>query len=142
MTASAWAQDAVPSLKTQALARAIARAEGFYVKGSVPNRFHNPGDIRAHSAHAYPGQVGLSKHGYVIFRSDADGWMSLLAQLEGMIERHSKNYNVNMTLLDFSHKYATSPTWVKNVSKILAVKKNTKMWEILGEAPVLEESWV
>jgi hypothetical protein len=123
-------------VETIKLAKAIARAEGFYVKGSIPNRLHNPGDIRSHLQHAYPGQIGLS-HGYVIFRNDHAGWAALERQIDKMVDGSSRLYNVNMTLKQFSHKYAESPTWVKNVSKILDVTSSTRMWEILDVAPSL-----
>jgi hypothetical protein len=121
---------------THVLAKAIARAEGFYVKSTIPNRLHNPGDIRSHSLHAYPGQIGL-KHGYVVFKNDRAGWVALEHQITRMAEGSSKIYNVNMTLNQFSHRYAESPTWVKNVSSILGVTSNTRMWEILDVAPSL-----
>jgi hypothetical protein len=122
---------------TQTLAKAIARAEGFYVKNSIPNRLHNPGDIRSHSLHAYPGQIGLS-HGYVVFRNNRAGWNALEHQITKMVEGGSRLYSVNMTLNQFSKKYAESPTWVKNVSSILNVTSSTRMWEILDVAPILD----
>jgi hypothetical protein len=118
------------------LVSAIARAEGYWVKNSIPNRLHNPGDIRSHSLHAYPGQIGLS-HGYVVFKNDRAGWAALTHQIDKMADGSSRIYNVNMTLKQFSKKYAESPTWVKNVSKILDVTSNTRMWEILDVAPSL-----
>jgi hypothetical protein len=124
------------SSPTQTLAKAIARAEGFYVKGSIPNRLHNPGDIRSRLLHAYPGQIGL-KHGYVVFRNDRAGWAALERQIDKMVDGSSRIYNVNMTLKQFSKKYAESPTWVKNVSSILDVTSSTRMWEILDVAPSL-----
>jgi len=115
---------------TVKLAEAIARAEGFYVKGSIPNRLCNPGDIRSHSSHAYPGQIGL-RHGYVVFKNNRAGWAALEHQITKMVEGRSRLYDVNMTLAQFGKKYAESPMWVKNVSSILAVKLETRMWEIL-----------
>src|SRR5271165_3492446 len=104
MTASCFA---TPVSK---LTHAIAKAEGFYKKGTLPNRYHNPGDIRSKLRHAYPGQIGLNKHGYVIFRDDASGWAALTAQIDKIISGESTKYNVNMTLNEFARKYATSPT--------------------------------
>jgi hypothetical protein len=135
-TRHAIATTSTVPVETVRLAKAIARAEGFYVKGSIPNRLHNPGDIRSHSLHAYPGQIGLS-HGYVVFRNNRAGWSALEHQITRMVEGSSKYYNVNMTLNQFSKKYAESPTWIKNVSKILDVTFSTPMWEILGVAPVV-----
>src|SRR5947209_5334458 len=90
LTASFWGLTLPP---TQQLAEAIARAEGFYQKGSVPNRTHNPGDIRATRGEHYPGQVGLNKHGYIIFRNDRAGWAALNHQIDKMVEGESRHYN-------------------------------------------------
>lgn len=122
------------------LAHAIAKAEGFYVRGSIPNRLHNPGDIRSKLQHAYPGQIGLNRHGYVIFKDDASGWAALTSQIDKIISGESTKYNVNMTLAQLARKYATSPTWVRNVSRFLSVKLDTRLWEILDVAPRLENT--
>lgn len=135
-TSICWGQR-LPT-RVQVLAGAIARAEGFYVRGSIPNRLRNPGDIRALKGQHYPGQVGLTKNGYVIFRTDRDGWAALFHQIEKIQAGDSKFYTVNMTLRQLSKKYATSSTWVKNVSKILGTKPEARLWEVLEVAPVLE----
>jgi|ERR1700675_768350 len=126
---------------TSRLACAIANAEGFFKKGTLPNRLNNPGDIKSHSAHAYPGQKGLY-HGYVIFNTSAAGWMALLNQLDKVIEGHSAHYDVNMTLRQFSKRYATSPTWIRNVSRTLGVSPEMCLWEILDVPPALELRWL
>jgi hypothetical protein len=72
---------AVDSDKVHSLAVAIAKAEGFGVKGTVPTRYHNPGDIRSRSLHAYKGQVGLNRCGYVIFKNDKAGFAALETNL-------------------------------------------------------------
>src|SRR5208283_1184150 len=82
--------------RTQDLAKAIARTEGFYKAGTLPNRFHNPGDIRAAQGTHFPGQVGLNKHGYVIFKSDDAGWAALYHQIDKMVAGESTHYTVNM----------------------------------------------
>lgn len=122
--------------------RAIARAEGFGRAGTIPTRYHNPGDLRSKSLHAYPGQVGLNRHGYVIFHSDAYGWAALRAQIELAVNGRSRFYSVNDTLKHFAKRYATGRTWVKNVCSFLAIKPDTRLWEILDVAPVLEGSWL
>lgn len=132
LAANAWGF--APS-RTQTLANAIARAEGFYVKGSLPNRLHNPGDIRAHRNEHYPGQVGLTRNGYVVFRNNAAGWTALRHQIAKIAEGTSKHYNVNMTLRQLGKRYATSPTWVRNVSRSLGMPANAELWEVLDIAP-------
>jgi hypothetical protein len=130
LTTSCFAQDRV-----QDLAKAIAKAEGFYRVGTLPNRLHNPGDIRAHASH-YPGQVGLYKN-YVVFKNDAYGWDALEHQLSKIIDGTSR-YTVNVTLEQLGKRYASSKLWARNVAHNLGVPLDTTLWEILGVAPVLE----
>ena len=72
------------SQKVEALARTIARAEGFFIKKTLPNRLHNPGDITV-SAVKYPGQIG-SYRGYAVFKNDRYGWLALKAQIQKIID--------------------------------------------------------
>ncbi len=120
---------------TQALARAIAKAEGFYTKGTKPQRFHNPGDIRASKGVHYPGQRGIDRQGYVIFKNDRAGFDALESLIDRIIAGDSKFYTVNSTLRDLSRKYATSPTWMRNVSKALHCEPNTPLFIILDTPP-------
>ncbi len=122
---------------TQALARAIAKAEGFYTKGTKPQRFHNPGDIRASKGVHYPGQRGIDRQGYVIFKNDRAGFDALESLIDRIIAGDSKFYTVNSTLRDLSRKYATSPTWIRNVSKALRCEPNTPLWFLLDVPPVV-----
>lgn len=124
--------------RVQDLAKAIAKAEGFYKKGTLPNRCHNPGDIRARRGTHYYGQIGLNRRGYVIFRNDAAGWSALYRQIGKVISGESDHYTVNMTLVQFGKRYATSRIWSKNVSSVLGVTPSTSLWEILDVAPKLE----
>jgi hypothetical protein len=132
LTAQLWA--ATP---TQQLMRAIAKAEGYGVPGSVPTRYHNPGDIRASRGVRYPGQVGLDKRGYVIFKSDHYGWDAMQRQFDKIVDGRSQFYSVNMTLRQLAKRYATSPLWVKNVAKNLGVTPDTTLAEILDVPPSL-----
>jgi hypothetical protein len=70
------------------LARVMAMEEGFYVQGSVPNRDHNPLDLRhsGHSSHAGEGPNDIG-----IIDNDADGWADADEQLQKYAAR-------NMTL--------------------------------------------
>lgn len=122
---------------TQALARAIARAEGFYAPGSKPQRFHNPGDIRASRGVHYDGQISTDRQGYVIFRRDADGWAALEDQIQRILDGSSRFYSVNNTLRQLAKRYATSPTWAKNVASALRCEPTAPLWEVLGTAPVV-----
>lgn len=126
---------ALAETPTQNLARAIARAEGFYSKGSKPNRYCNPGDIRASRGVSYPGQRGIDRQGYVIFKNDRAGFAALEDQISRIIDGTSRFYTVNLTLKELSKKYATSPTWCVNVAKNLHTPPNTPLFLILDTPP-------
>jgi hypothetical protein len=61
------------------LARVMAQEEGFYVTGSVPNRNHNPLDLR-HSPNSSHAGEGANDIG--IIDNDADGWADAERQLQ------------------------------------------------------------
>ena len=132
-TATSFAQDRV-----QVFAHAIAKAEGFERRGTIPARYHNPGDLKAVAGYSLPGQVGIGKAGHVRFRNDAAGWAALTHQINKIIAGDSR-YNVNMTLKEFSKKYAGNwRVWSKNVAHNLGVTPDTYLWEVLDTAPALE----
>lgn len=65
------------------LARVMAQEEGFYVEGSVPNRDHNPLDLR-HSPHSeHPG----NPNAIGVIDTDADGWADADRQLQLYADR-------------------------------------------------------
>lgn len=134
---TAWAQ--YPNVHT--LADAIARTEGFYSKGTIPNRYHNPGDIRSRLPHAYPGQVGLNRSGYVIFRSDRYGWAALHAQIQRVIDGTSTQYDQSMTFAEIAKVYATDPRWKKSVCKILKITPALTFQEYFNLAPRVRMTW-
>ena len=119
---------AVDTDKVHSLAVAIAKAEGFGVKGTVPTRYHNPGDIRSRSLHAYKGQIGLNRCGYVIFKNDKAGFAALETNLLLMASGQSKFYGPNMTIIKIAKTYATGwRLWSKNVCKTLGVPPTTTL---------------
>jgi hypothetical protein len=61
------------------LARVMAQMEGFYVAGSVPNRDHNPLDLR-HSPNS--SHTGEGSNDIGIIDNDADGWADAERQLQ------------------------------------------------------------
>lgn len=121
--------------KVEQLAVAIARTEGFYAgKHTIPARLHNPGDIRSHSQHAYPGQRGLYR-GYVVFASDRDGWQALRSQLYKVVDGSSRHYDLDMTFKQFARTYAEDPQWGRTVCKILAIPTTMTLAEWFDTAP-------
>jgi len=134
LTASVVAHALTP---TQKLAHAIAKAEGFGTRNAKPTRLHNPGDIRARRSNAYPGQIGVDRQGYAIFKTDRAGWFALEAQIDKIVTGASNFYSVNSTLKQLGRGYATSSIWVKNVAKNLGVTPDTSLFEILDVAPAI-----
>jgi len=58
----------------------IARVEGFYVPGSIPDTHHNPGNlVFTHQPGAKPGAHGQlpGKLRFAKFKTDAEGWLAL-----------------------------------------------------------------
>lgn len=124
------------------MAHAIAKAEGFGQRGTIPTRYHNPGDLKTIRGYRYPGQVGVGKGGHVIFRNDKAGWAALEHQIE-KIEAGTSRYSVNMTLRELGKKYAGNwRVWSKNVAHSLGVEPQAYLWECLGTAPTLEKAWL
>jgi len=126
--------------KVEAFAHAIARTEGYYVKGTIPNRLSNPGDLTVMiHGEKYPGQVGTYKRGgliYVKFRNSAAGYAALYHQIDKMLIGESKFYKQEMTLLQVGKLYAVnSRLWAKNLSRNLGVSPNTTLEEYFELPP-------
>ena len=134
LVGTCWAQQSDIDKKVARLAHAIARTEGFYVKKSLPNRLHNPGDIRSRLPHAYEGQTGLY-HGYVMFRSDQFGWQALYQQIHRVLDDDSAYYNREMTFAQIAKVYAASPQWPKTLCKILQISPQLTFDKYFGIAP-------
>lgn len=106
------------------VARAIARAEGFYVPGSVPQRAHNPGDLKLSGR---PTINGIS-----VFDSDDQGWAALYRQLSLIVNGQSR-YNLDMSIDDMARTWTTTEqsAWAANVAQQLGVAPSTALWEVL-----------
>ena len=122
--------------KVESFAQAIARAEGFYQRGTIPARFHNPGDLKARRGEQYPGQVRIGKGGHVVFRNDAAGWAALYHQINKALAGESKFYQQDMTLARVAKRYAAnSRLWAKNVAHNLGVTPSTTLEEFFELPP-------
>ena len=133
LTVSCFAQDRV-----QIFAKAIGKAEGFSRKNTIPNRCHNPGDIKAIKNYRFPGQVGIHKQ-YVVFKDDKAGWEALQHQIDKIVNGESR-YSVNLTLKQLGKRYAESGVWPRVVAKYLNITADTELWEILGVPPYIDWS--
>ena len=118
LVGTAWA---VPN-NVMTFAHAVAKAEGFYNHGTIPNLCHNPGDLKGKH---FTGQIGLCKGGHARFADDAYGWDALYSQIEKMISGNSRIYHTDMTLRDVSRAWAgNSRVWLKNVCEMLSIQPN------------------
>jgi len=112
------------------VARAIARAEGFYTPGSIPARAHNPGDIKVIG---WTGQT--LGEGITVFASDDAGWTALYKQLWLILTGQSGVYNNDMTIREMAAKWTggdNASGWASNVAAALSVPDTSYLWEILA----------
>lgn len=111
------------------MAQAIARAEGFYVAGSVPARAHNPGDLKV------PGWSGATIAGGIsVFPDDASGFNALYRQLYLILTGGSAYYNLDMSIADMAKVWTVTQqsAWATNVAGALGVPTSTPLWSILA----------
>lgn len=101
-----------------ALARAIAHAEGFYVPGARPARDHNPGDL----SDSY---LSVGKDGPLsIYPDDQAGWDALTFKLDNILQGRSNVYSPDMAIIDFAVTWTggdNPSAWAANVAAKLGV---------------------
>ena len=116
---------------------AIAKQEGFFVKGSLPNRNHNPGDIKFVTGYRFDGQIGIDKHGHVIFRNDNKGWAALQNQVRLMCSSQGR-YSADMTIQQIGRHYANDwKRWSANVARNMKCDPRTTLAQLFGIPPVV-----
>ena len=114
------------------LSQAIAKAEGYGPRNAKPTRLNNPGDIRAPRRVSYPGQKRIEGQGYVVFKTPAQGWAALQANIVRIIQGNSKHYTLDTTINQLARRYATNwRPWAKNVSTALGVSGSTTLGDYL-----------
>jgi len=120
-----------PSSQIRSMAQAIARAEGFYVAGSVPQRSHNPGNIKA-SWTGYPSTPG----GITMFPSESAGWAALYHQLELIRDGRSGQYSLANTIRQMGTRWTATIgqqfAWASNVAQSLGVSVDTQLRVVLA----------
>jgi hypothetical protein len=120
-----------PSAKVQQFAQAIARAEGFYIVGSLPQRLNNPGDLKV------PGTRTDPASGLTVFESIEQGWQGLYRQLGLVVSGNSANYRLSMTIRQMGNIYAPAAdrnlpgAWAQNVAGYLGVSVDTPLFAVL-----------
>jgi len=100
-------------------AQAIARAEGFYIKGSVPARINNPGDLKL-------GDIGFGAlpSGITIFPTFDQGCRALYHQLDLILTNKSSEYNTSMTFSQIAVIWTGNDNpmgWASTVAKSLNI---------------------
>lgn len=109
-------------------AAAIARQEGFYVSGSIPQRANNPGDLKIPNMPTLPG-TSITQ-----FPSADAGWNALYRQLHLILTGRSSFYNLDMTIADMGRVWTVTEQgpWSTNVASFLGVSTDTRLWQVLA----------
>jgi hypothetical protein len=112
------------------LGQAIARAEGFYIAGSIPQRAHNPGDLKV------PNWSGPTLgEGISVFASDSAGWAALNKQLYAILTGRSSVYSLDDTIASMSRKWTggdNADTWARNVAGFVTHSTDDPLWAVLA----------
>ena len=110
------------------IASAIARAEGYFIAGSRPQRNHNPGNLTRDLIGKGVGKDGM----FVVYASSEDGWSALETQVRMMLNNTSNVYRSDMTIAQMAAAYTTTQQaeWARNVSRALNASPDTKLNEI------------
>lgn len=111
------------------MAQAIARAEGFFIAGSVPARAHNPGDLVMPNWNGPTLGAGIS-----VFQDDDDGWNALYHQLNLILTGTSNRYNLDMSIADMAGTWTSTQQgpWANNVAGYLGVPTSTPLWAVIA----------
>jgi hypothetical protein len=119
--------------KVDALVTAISHAEGFGIRGTIPSRYHNPGDLKASSdLGTLVGQVRIGKARHIVFKDDEAGKAALRDCILQMMDGRSSHFHADMTLNQVARVYAENwRPWVKIVSTELGVPPTTTLREYL-----------
>lgn len=120
----------------QDIARAIARAEGFHVVGSLAQRAKNPGNLKM-------GDVGLGTiAGKTIYPTLEAGWDALYRQVRLMLTGASAYYNPAMTLSEVARIYTGNDNplgWARAVAQSLGVTVETRLADLLASSGATPE---
>lgn len=115
----------VPGLeeKVDRIADAIARAEGWYVEGSLPRRLNNPGSLKDRA-----GKL-------IAFATPEEGWSALKRQVRLILTGQSKFYSTNMTLREIARIYTGGDNpegWAKAVSQYAGLPLDLPLKDVIA----------
>ena len=129
-----------PSPRVEQFAHAIAQAEGYNLKGSIPERCNNPGDLKG--TH-FPGQIGVCKGGHARFRTASAGWAALYHQIEKIQDGTSTKYTNRATFRQVAKTYAQNyRPWLKIVTKTLQVDDDDDVKAFLSDRDKLRVTYL
>jgi hypothetical protein len=130
----------VPEDNVEAIADAIARAEGYFAEGdhdggSLLHRLNNPGGLKKPALGADDLPTWLDT-GLIIFPTAEMGWAALRHQVRVMLNGESEIYDPSDTLITVGLKYADGDeNWGSNVAMNLGVSPAATLTQ-LAEANV------
>jgi hypothetical protein len=122
----------IDPLKISKMATAIAKAEGFFVPGSLPARCHNPGDLEI-------GDVGYGvDDGKTKFKDDNDGWMRLRHQCDLILSQLSgAGYKLSDTWWQVAVRWTgndAAANWALSVAQSLGMSATNTLQDYLNKA--------
>jgi hypothetical protein len=114
-------RSSVVSDRVKRIAAAIAKAEGYYVPGSLPNRLNNPGSIKGPD-----GQL-------IRFDTAEAGWAALYKQVSLILSGHSRWYRPDMSIAEIAAIYTGGDkpdAWARIVAGDLGVTPGTPIDQV------------
>jgi len=121
-----------PSPSIQAIAQAIASAEGFGPAGAIPTKANNPGDLCVGDI-GYGTITSSGGEKITVFQNAPAGWQALYNQIALWINGGSRNINTSMTWAQIGAKYAGPSTpWAANVAAQLGVDVNSTLGDYIN----------
>lgn len=104
------------------LAEAIARAEGYYVAGSLPRRMNNPGSLTD--------ITGKLRQ----YETPEQGWEALRDQVRRMLSGTSLIYRPSMDIRRIADIYTggdNPESWARTVAQHLGISTSTRLSELV-----------
>lgn len=117
--------------KAPRAATASAKAEGFFIAGSLPARCHNPGDLEI-------GDVGYGvANGKTIFKDDNAGWEALRHQWDLILSGTSHaGYKLTDTIWQVAFRYTGNDGaegWAHTFAKELGLNITNTLQDYLNQ---------
>ena len=109
------------------IANAIAQAEGFYVDGSLPQRYNNPGDL---TKDLNGKGTGVGDQGLIIYPDAASGWDALYMQVAYFFSENrwgNGSYSISQVAQQYAGDWVN---WSTNVANALGVSTDTPLNQI------------